>query len=282
MEKEKVRLLAIQMESVIGELELNISAVKNLLTANLEKYDGADFLFLPEVWTVGWSPKYFRKTAEFIESSSAVKMLQEIAQKYNVNIIGGSIITKGKDGNFYNTCPVIKRNGEIFAVYNKNHLFSYYGDNEGEYVTRGENPVLVEIEGVKLGLTICYDIRFPEIYRAYRKAGADILVNMAAWGKTKKIPWDSMTTSRAVENQTYMVALTQTGMLEDGAENLGHSMIIDYQGNILDQIEEIEGGVYAEADLNKMYEFREKCTVLNDIKNFYDVKVCSDSLVKSC
>ena len=94
---------------------------------------------------------------------------------------------------------------------------------------------------------------------------------MAAWGKTKKIPWDIMTTSRAVENQTYMVALTQTGLLPDGKENLGHSMIIDYQGNILDQIEEIEGGVYAEVNLNEMYEFRSKCTILNDIKNSYEV-----------
>ena len=130
---------------------------------------------------------------------------------------------------------------------------------------------MVELEGVKIGLTICFDIRFPEIYRAYRKADADILANMAAWGKTKKIPWDIMTTSRAVENQAYMVALTQTGLLPDGKENLGHSMIIDYQGNILDQIEDIEGGVYAEINLPQMYEFREKCTILKDIKDSYEV-----------
>lgn len=279
MEKEKVRLLAIQMESVIGELDINISTVKNLISANLEKYNGADFLFLPEVWTVGWCPKYFRKTAESLENSSAVKMLSEIAHKYNVNIIGGSIITIGSDGKFYNTCPVITRDGKLFSSYNKNHLFSYYGDNEGDYVCRGKSPLMVDIDGIKLGLTICYDIRFPEIYRAYRKAGADILVNMAAWGKKKKIPWDSMTTSRAVENQTYMVALTQTGLLEDGEENLGHSMIIDYQGNILDQIEEKEGGIWAEINLNEMYEFRDKCTVLNDIKDSYDVEIKSDNML---
>ena len=132
---------------------------------------------------------------------------------------------------------------------------------------------MVNIEGVNIGITICYDIRFPEIYRAYRKAGADILVNMAAWGKSKKIPWDSMTTSRAVENQTYMVALTQTGLLANGDENLGHSMILDYQGNIMDEINEKEGGIYAEINLNKMYEFRDKCKVLDDIKDSYEVKI---------
>ena len=270
IQKEKVRLLAIQMESVIGELDLNIDTVKNLLIANLEKYDGADFVFLPEVWTTGWYTPAFIKTAETLENSAAVKMLKEIAVKYNVNIIGGSFIRK--DGEkYFNTCPVINRDGKIAALYNKNHLFSYYGDNEGGIITKGSNPVMVELDGIKIGLTICFDIRFPEIYRAYRKAGADILVDMAAWGKTKKIPWDTMTTSRAVENQTYMVALTQTGLLPDGKENLGHSMIIDYQGNILDQIEEIEGGVYAEVNLPEMYEFRDKCTILNDIKDSYEV-----------
>ena len=270
IQKEKVRLLAIQMESVIGELDLNIDTVRNLLIANLEKYDGADFVFLPEVWTTGWYVPDFVKTAETLENSAAVKMLKEIAVNYNVNIIGGSFIRKDGD-KYYNTCPVINRSGEVVALYDKNHLFSYYGDNEGGVVTKGSAPVMVELDGVKIGLTICFDIRFPEIYRAYRKAGADILVNMAAWGKTKKIPWDTMTTSRAVENQTYMIALTQTGLLPDGKENLGHSMIIDYNGNILDQIEEIEGGVYAEINLPEMYEFRNKCTILNDIRNSYEV-----------
>ena len=270
MEKEKVRILAIQMESVIGDINLNIETVKNLLTANLEKFEGADFVFLPEVWTAGWHPPVFIKSAESIEDSKAIKMLSEIAKKYNTNILGGSFIRKS--GNkYYNSCPVINRKGEVVSIYDKMHLYSYYGDNEGEYITKGSNPVMAELDGIKIGITICYDIRFPEIYRAYRNAGADILVNMAAWGKHKKIPWDSMTTSRAVENQTYMIALTQTGMLLDGSENLGHSMIIDYEGKILSEIEEKEGGIYAELDLNKMYDFRSKCTILKDICDTYEV-----------
>lgn len=271
LEKEKVRLLAVQMESVIGELEINIDTVKNLLIAELEKYGGADFLFLPEVWTTGWETSVFPKCAEFGESAKSLAMLKEIAKKYSVNILGGSFI-RSEGGKLYNSCPIINRKGDLLGFYDKNHLFSYYGCAEGNYITRGKSPLMVELDGVKIGITICYDIRFPEIYRAYRKAGADILVNLAAWGKSKKIPWDSMTTSRAVENQTYMVALTQTGMLADGSENLGHSMILDYQGNILDEIEEKEGGIYAEINLPEMYEFRDKCKVLDDIKDSYEVK----------
>ena len=80
-----------------------------------------------------------------------------------------------------------------------------------------------------------------------------------------------MTTSRAVENQSYFVALTQTGDLRGGEKNLGHSMIMDYKGDILDEIDKVEGGIRAVCDLDEMYEFRNKCRVLEDIKKSYEV-----------
>ena len=179
MEKTKVRLLAIQMESAIGNVELNIETVKNLLIANLKKYGGADFVFLPELWTVGWDCPSFPPSATTLDESNAVKMLCDIAKEFNVNIAGGSFVRK-YDDKLFNTCPVINRQGKIVCIYDKNHLYSYNGDTENHYISVGSNPVMVELDGIKIGLTICYDIRFPEIYRAYRKAGADILVNMAA------------------------------------------------------------------------------------------------------
>ena len=192
MEKERIRLLAIQMESAVGEIKLNIDTVENLLRANIEKYEGADFVFLPEVWTCGWCPRVFHAGAETIEKSLAVKMLQRVAVEYGVNIFGGSFIRSNGE-KYYNTCPIIGRNGNIIGLYDKNHLFSYYGDDENKFIEAGIQPVIVDIEGIKAGVTICYDIRFPEIYRAYRKAGADILVNMAAWPKSRKIHWDTLT-----------------------------------------------------------------------------------------
>lgn len=267
--KTKVVLLAVQIGSVIGNLSENIQKVESILEKNLSNRL-ADFVFLPEVWTVGWDCESFPACAELFVDSRALNMLQRVAKKYGVNIIGGSVIERKPDGTLANTCPVINRKGELVCTYEKNHLFSYYGCAEGSYIKVGKNPVMVELDGVKLGLTICYDIRFPEIYRAYRKVGADVLVNMAAWGANKKIPWDSMTTSRAVENQTYFVALTQTGKLREGA-NLGHSMILDYKGDILSEINEIEDGIYAEIDLEEMYSFRDKCRVLEDIKDSYEV-----------
>lgn len=269
--KTKIGLLAIQMESEIANLQANIEKVEKLLEESLSKIS-VDYVFLPEVWTVGWDCPSFIGCAEKIGESLSLQMLARVAKKYNVNIIGGSFIEKKEDETFANTCPVINRNGELVCTYEKNHLFSYYGAAEGDYITAGKCPVMVNLEGVKIGLSICYDIRFPELYRAYRKAGADILVNLAAWGATKKIPWDTMTASRAVENQTYFVALTQTGNIKDGA-NLGHSMIYDYKGDVLAEIDKREGGIYAKIDLTEMYSFRDKCRVIDDIKDSYEVLI---------
>ena len=273
MEKKKVRLLAVQTGAIIGDVETNISRAKILMEESLSKYEKADFVFLPEVWNVGWDCPSFHVCAEEFSLSKSLEMLKSVAKKYSVNIIGGSVIQKKQNGEYANTCPVINRNGDLVCTYEKNHLFSYYGCEEGQYVKAGKSPVMVELDSVKIGLSICYDIRFPELYRAYRKVGADIMVNMAAWGASKKIPWDSMTTSRAVENQTYFVALTQTGILKNGERNLGHSMIYDYKGDILSEISEGEGAIFAGVDLNEMYEFRQKCTILNDIKDSYEVVI---------
>ena len=205
---EKIKLAALQTEAVIGNRKENYNRVAELLK---QLPDDVDILVLPELWAIGWACDEFIKNAEDmgVNKSETIEFLSSVAQKYNVNILGGSFVRK-KGGKYYNTCPVINRKGELIATYDKNHLFSYYDDCENKYITEGENSVIVNIEGVKIGLSICYDIRFPEIYRAYRKAGADILVNMAAWPLSRKIHWDSLTCARAVENQTYMVALTHT------------------------------------------------------------------------
>ena len=268
MEKEKINITAIQMESIIADKQANFDKITKLFKENIKP--NTDIVVLPELWNVGWACDKFIEASEEIKKSETIDLLSRLAQKYNTNILGGSFVNKVND-KYYNTCPELNRNGELVATYNKNHLYSYYDDSEGTYITRGDNPVIVNLEGVKIGLTICYDIRFPEIYRAYRKANADILVNMAAWPLSRAIHWNSLTQARAVENQTYMVALTQTGTLPTGAKNLGHSLIYEYSGNLLDEINTKEGGISATINLNEMYDFRDKCTVLKDIQEDYEV-----------
>ena len=264
---EKINVIAFQIESEIGDKYKNFEKILSL-TEKISLKD-ADLLILPELWNVGWACEEFPKSAETL-AGETIEFLSELAVKYNINILGGSFVRKDGD-KLYNSCPVLNRQGKLIAIYDKNHLFSYYDDCENKYITDGKNPVIVDIEGVKIGLSICYDIRFPEIYRADRKNDADILVNMAAWPLSRKIHWDSLTCARAVENQSYMIALTQTGTLPTGAKNLGHSIIYDYSGNTIDEINTKEGAISASLSLKPMYEFREKCTVLKDIHKHYEV-----------
>lgn len=263
---EKIKLAALQVEAVIDNKEKNFEKISHLLPPDLK----ADILILPELWAVGWVCDKLVKNAENIDKSETVEFLTQISKKYNINIIGGSFVEKS-GGKYYNSCPVISRNGDLIAIYRKNHLFSYYDDSENQYITQGSNPVIVDIDGIKTGLSICYDIRFPEIYRAYRLAGADLLINAAAWPLSRKIHWDCLSRARAIENQTYTAAITQTGTLPTGKKNLGHSVIYDYGGNVLSEITEIEGFISAEINLPEMYSFRDKCTVLKDIHKNYEV-----------
>lgn len=272
MEQAKIlKLSALQMCSKIGDREANYKKVKSIIVQELPAE--ADLLILPEVWTTGWSCEDFVSCAEPIENSPTVAFLSEIAKEYNINILGGSFIQKMPHGKCLNSCPVINRRGELVAVYSKNHLYSYCGCAEGDYIKVGNSPVMVTLDGIKIGLTICYDIRFPEIFRAYRKAGADLLVNMAAWGLKKPIPWETMTRVRAIENQAYMVGLTQSGPIKDGEWNIGHSRIFDYLGETIAEIKDQREGICScEINFNEMYEYRNHCTILNDIRDNYEVK----------
>ena len=270
-EFKTVKISALQMHSEISEVDKNISKVKYLTEKELP--GKTDFLVLPEVWTVGWSCEDFTQSAEHICESKTVKFLSELAKKFNMNILGGSFIEKRDNGKFYNTSPVINRAGELVTTYSKTHLYSYCGCTEGDFVTVGESPVMVELDGVKIGLTICYDIRFPEIFREYRKKGAELLVNMAAWGLKKPVPWQALTCARAVENQTYTVALTQSGPIKGEDWNIGHSRIFDYVGNTIAEIkDQKEGFMSCEINFKDMYDYRNSCTILKDIRDNYEVK----------
>ena len=270
--KEKSVVFSIlQFGSVTGNKAENYKKVEKLLKDNLSSE--ADFLVLPEVWTCGWSCVDFPACSEFIENSETVEFLSKIAKENNVNILGGSFIQKTGEGKCLNTCPVIDRKGRLIALYSKNHLYSYCGCNEGDYINAGDSPVMVNIEGVNIGLTICYDIRFPEIFRAYRLAGADVLVNMAAWGIKKPIPWETLTRARAIENQCYMFALTQSGQIKDDEWNIGHSYVFDFVGETLAEItNQREGIVLVKIDFKNLYEYRNNCTILKDIRETYEVK----------
>ncbi len=271
--KSGLKLSALQLNSVTGNKQANIEKVNNFITQNLAH--DTDILILPEVWTVGWACDEFPKSAEAAnEQSPVIKLLSAIAKKYNTYVLGGSFIRKDTDGRLYNSSPVFNRSGNLIAIYDKNHLYSYCGCREGSYITPGDKGLIVDVDGIKTGITICYDIRFPEIFREYRKLGAKLLVNMAAWGLEKPVPWEVLTKARAIENQAYMVALTQCGAIDVNNSNIGHSRIIDYLGNTISEIKnQQEGFMTAVINFDEMEKYRNQCTILKDVKDSYEVTI---------
>ena len=223
----------------------NFSKVQGMIDDFYSKNNSADIIFLPEVWTTGWYCPIFKDLAE--DTKNTENFLIGLSKKYNVNIVGGSFIKKeGKRGK--NTCLCIDRKGNIIAKYEKIHLYS--PDGEAEFVDSGDTPVIVDIEGLKIGLSICYDIRFPELYRSYinTEFPPQLMVNMSAWPKTRRNQYKIMASSRAIENQCYFLALSQCGEIKDSIYNSGCSLLVDSMGNTIKELDENEGYLYETID----------------------------------
>lgn len=177
--------------------------------------------------------------AEHVEGET-VSVFKELAKVNRAWIILGSIIEKAADNKFYNTCIVINSQGKIAAKYRKIHLFdARLGDKiirESACFKAGNKTQVVGIEGFRTGLSICYDLRFSNIYQAYKKAKVDAIVVPACFTKkTGQAHWEVLLRARAIENLAYVIAPNQVGPDYRGVESFGHSMIVDPWGRILAQ-----------------------------------------------
>ncbi len=261
-----VKILIAQMQSVLGDKQANFDKITKMLEKNDEQ---VDLIILPELFATGWYCEIYEKVAETFENSETVAFLSNLAKKYNANVIGGSFVRRDNDGKIKNTCPFFDRSGKLIASYDKMHLYSYLGDTEKLHSTRGEKPVIVTSDIGKIGLSICYDIRFPEIYRSYAYGEADILVNVAAWPLSRKLHWQTLSRARAIENQSFMIAVSQTGEIQNGIYNLGHSAVLSPLGETIAELDYEEALLKAEIDLNEMRKLRETVKTLSDKQEQY-------------
>ena len=259
----KKTILALQIPSIVGNIEENFRYFSKKVDEILKDKE-IDFLFLPEVWSVGWYTKNFTKLAD--DTNTTVDFLSNIAQKHNTNIFGGSFIRKTQGG-LKNSCPVILRNGDLLGYYDKIHL--YTPDGEG-CIQAGDTPYVFEIENLKIAMSICYDIRFPELFRSYINCDTqpDLLVNLSAWPLTRKEQYKLMAGARAVENQSYFLALSQCGEIKDGVYNAGNSCFYDPMGNLISHLDENEGCILSTIDTNLVQNTRNTYPNLENRKVF--------------
>ena len=255
-----------QMEVVPGDPEANRQKVKKWVEEVVAK-DNPDTVILPELWTTSFKLEELQELAD--EAGEPTKsFLSELAAEQKVNIIGGSIANK-IDEKIYNTSYVYNSKGELVHEYSKIHLVPML--DEHLYLTGGEKKAEVfELDGIKMGVIICYDLRFPELARSLALQGAQVLFITAEWPVERKIHWRSIQIARAIENQMYVVSSNNVGTL-NGVEYGGTSMMIDPWGEVLregsgDQEETLTESL----DVEKVLEVRKKVPIFDSrVPNLY-------------
>ena len=209
-----------------------------MVKESIEK--GADFILLPELFNFrdSVSVEYlYNNIAESVPGKSLLPLM-DMAKEFNVNILAGSIYERcNTSKKIYNTSVVINNKGRIICKYRKINLFKAVIGNlvidESSTFENGRDPVVCQINSWKIGLSICYDLRFPELYRNYYKQAVDIIVVPSSFTfSTGRLHWEVLLRARAIENYCYVLAPNQYGIDGNGAETYGHSMIVDPYGKV--------------------------------------------------
>jgi len=242
-----------------------ITAAKLLAQASKQ---GAKLALLPENFSfMGGSEAEKKQLAEDQSSSAILQFLSEQAALHQMTLIGGSLLMRGPSGRLRNSSPAFDASGCQLAMYDKIHLFdmNYKGESyrESELIEAGDHPTVIQAGAFRFGLSICYDLRFPELYRVYADNDCDVLCNVAAFtAATGCAHWQTLLAARAIENQAYMLAAAQCGTHPDGRETWGHSMIIDPWGEVLAELPEEEGIIIAELSKQRLDQVRQSLPCL--------------------
>jgi len=259
-----MKVAAVQMVSG-PDVAANLSAARRLLEDAAKR--GAQLAALPEYFCLmGMHDSDKLALAEAEGEGPIQAMLASAARDLGLWIIGGTLPIKSTTAErVRNSTLVFSPDGERVARYDKIHLFAF--DNgresydEGRVLEPGSQPTSFEAGGVKVGLSVCYDLRFPELYRGY--AGADLLAVPAAFTYTTgQAHWELLLRARAVENQCYVIAPAQGGQHPNGRRTWGHSMVIDPWGQVLSVLAEGEGVVVADVDPARLTQVRQQLPAL--------------------
>ncbi|KAI8117576.1 hypothetical protein FF38_06781 [Lucilia cuprina] len=224
---------------------------------------------LPECFNCPYGTKYFREYAETIPSGETSRQLSQLAKELGVYIVGGTIPELGENDKIYNTCTIWSPEGKLLAKHRKMHLFDIdvkggIRFKESETLSPGQEFTIIEVDGHKIGIGICYDIRFEEMAKIYRKAGCEMLIYPAAFNMTTgPLHWELLQRSRANDNQLYVV--TTSPARDETAEYVayGHSMVIDPWAKVLKSAKEGEETVIADIDFSVVEKVREQIPVFS-------------------
>lgn len=233
----------LQMQVVLGEPEQNIATLHRLAAQAMEKRP--DVLLLPELWLQGFYPQPITDYAD-VEGEQVQSLLSRLALNYQVNIVGGTV-ARSHQGQVFNTCYVFQRDGQLTASYDKTHLFTPGGEHQA--FTPGNKLVTFTLAGIKCGVAVCYDLRFPELCRSLALSDIQVLFIPAAWPLKRLRHWQILLQARAIENQIFIAACNAAGHDSSQQRLAGHSAIIDPWGEILASAGTAEAVIDCQLDL---------------------------------
>ena len=264
MDGRRLAAAAIQMSSTLNKVE-NRETAEALIREAVSA--GAELVALPELWSCHGLEDVYHENAEPVPGPTT-EFLGDLARELGVYVLGGSIL-EGEPGaeRLSNTSTFFTPSGEMTAIYRKIHLFDVkVSDNEyleSANIAPGSEIVTAKAGVATLGLSVCYDLRFPELYRLLALRGAEVLAVPAAFTlQTGKDHWEVLLRARAVENQAFVVAPAQWGRKANGRWTYGRSMIVDPWGTVLATCPDRDGYALGALDLDYLERFRKEFPAL--------------------
>lgn len=240
-----------------GDIKYNMEKAREFADKAV-KY-GTEILVFPELFDIGYDLCSLGTLD--IDTQKTVDVLSFMAKDNNMFIAAG--LTEKSDGTFYNTLYVFNNLGETVLKYRKINLFSL--SKENDFFTPGLNPQSFVIKNIKVGVMICYDLRFPELGRYYLKDGCKAIIFSSAFPKPRQEHWNTLLKARAIENQLYIIASNRVGNV-DRLEFAGNSSIIDPWGNVIESLDnESEGIITCSISMDEVGKVREFIPCFDDM-----------------
>ena len=275
---EKIKIAAIQMPTVADKME-NVRTVKTYLEKI--KDENPDFVILPEMFCCPYQTENFPIYAEK-EGGPVWQQLSGYAKQYGIYLIGGSMPEKDAEGNVYNTSYIFDREGKQIGKHRKVHLFDIdvkggQTFKESDTLTAGDSDTVFDTEFGKIGVMLCFDIRFPELSRMMVNDGVKVIFVPAAFNMTTgPAHWELSFRTRALDNQIYMVGCAPARDVSAGYISWGHSIVTDPWGRVIDMLDEKKGILLAELDMDYEEQVREELPLLKSRrKDMYKLeKLC--------
>ncbi len=259
---------AIQMASG-PNVKANLEEAEKLINTAVQQ--DADLVVLPENFAIMGMSEVDKVTiAEKYGEGPIQQFLSQQASKHGIWIVGGTVpIDSSVTGKVYSTCLLYNDSGEVVARYDKIHLFDVVLEdndesyNESETIESGDDVVVADTPFGKIGLAVCYDLRFPELFRAMADVGLEICVLPSAFTSlTGRAHWEALIRARAIENLCYVIAADQGGYHMNGRETHGDSMIVDPWGVVLNRLPHGTGVVVSDIDLDRLSKTRKNFPAL--------------------